>query len=75
MKKIKGGGNGTDNAELNILQKVSHPNLTKVHDHFCAHGHLYLILELAECELIRRPRESPQENPRREEIRSAGIGH
>lgn len=65
MKKIKGAGNGSDNAELNILQKVNHRNLTKVYDHFCANGHLYLILELAEGELTRRLRNPSQANPRK----------
>jgi len=69
MKKIK-GGNGSDNAELNILQKVNHPNLTRVYDHFCSIGHLYLVLELAEGWLMRRLGNPSQAYPRRKEVRA-----
>lgn len=53
MKKVK-GSSAPQNSELSILKKLDHPNVTKVYDHFTVDQCLYLVLELAECNVNSR---------------------
>ena len=58
--------------ELNMLQSLCHPNLIQVRDSFKVRGKMYLVMEKADCGLIRRPRAVPGEELAAEREDGAG---
>ena len=72
MKKVKGSRTQLE-SELCILQRLNHPNITRVLDHELGEDRLLLVLELAEGGLSRRPRGIPKKDAGRQRPHSRGA--